>query len=270
MATRLLAVEDDYDVAEMLVTYFSRQGYDILYAEDGLRGIEMARLYFPNLILLDVMLPLMDGYEVCRRLRQVSSTRYIPIIFLTQRDERAAKIRGLELGADDYITKPFDVDELRLRVTASLRRAARASLREARTGLPTGPLVAEEIARRANVNYAALRLTIAGFDAYRDVYGFIAADEAFGFAAHSIQSVVRSEGTPDDFIGVEGNAFVVLTHAPDPTELEMRIKAQFNLGVKAFYTFADVDRRGLVVHNGPAGETLVPLMRLCSQRQGEG
>ncbi len=267
MAVRILVVEDDYDIAEMLIGYFSRQRYDILHAEDGLRGIEMARLHFPNLILLDVMLPQMDGYEVCRRLRQVSSTRYIPIIFLTQRDERAAKIRGLELGADDYITKPFDLDELRLRVTASLRRAARASLHEARTGLPTGPLVAEEIARRADTDHTALRLTITGFDAYSDVYGFIAADEAFGFAAHCIQSVVRSEGTPDDFVGVDGNTFIVLTHAPDPAELEAHIKAHFDLGVKAFYTFADVDRRGLVVRSSPAGETLAPLMRLSSQQQ---
>ena len=270
MAVRLLVVEDDYEVAEMLVVYFSRQRYDIFHAEDGLRGIEMARLHFPNLILLDVTLPHLDGFEVCRRLRQVSSTRYIPIIFLTQRDERADKIRGLELGADDYITKPFDLDELRLRVTASLRRAVRASLHEARTGLPTGPLVAEETARRAGTNHAALRLIITGFDAYSDVYGFIAADEAFSFAAHCIQDVVRSEGTPDDFVGVEGNTFVVLTHAPDPSALETHIKAQFDLGVKAFYTFVDVDRGGLAVRNGQAGEGLAPLMRLSSQQQETG
>lgn len=265
MQVRLLVVEDDYDIAEMLVTFFRHQRHDVFHADSGLRAIEMARTLFPNLILLDVMLPEIDGYEVCRRLRQVSSTRYIPIIFLTQRDERADKIRGLELGADDYITKPFDMEELHLRVNASLRRAARASLHEARTGLPTGLLVAEEIARRAGTAHTALRLTIVGFDAYSDVYGFIAASEAFNFAAHCIQTVVRSEGTPDDFIGVEGDTFVVLTHTPDPAELAARMKAEFDLGVKAFYSFVDIDRGGLAVRNGWAGEVLAPLMHLSSQ-----
>ena len=265
MPKRILVVEDDYDVAEMLLLYFGTQQYEIFHAEDGPSGIEMARTHFPNVILLDVMLPHMDGYEVCRRLRQVSSTRYIPIIFLTQRDERADKVHGLELGADDYITKPFDVDELRLRITGCIRRATRENLHEPRTGLPTGALVAEEVARRSGTDHTALRMTITGFDAYSDVYGFMAAGEAFEFAAHCIQDVVRSEGTPNDFVGVEANTFIVLTHAPDAAALEARIKAQFELGVRAFYTFADVDRGGVVVRAGSAGEALAPLMRLSTQ-----
>jgi DNA-binding response OmpR family regulator len=265
MPKRILVIEDDDDVAEMLLLYFGTQHYDIVHAEDGQRGIEMARTHFPSVILLDVMLPYMDGYEVCRRLRQVSSTRYIPIIFLTQRDERADKVRGLELGADDYITKPFDVDELRLRVIGCIRRATRASLHEPRTGLPTGALVAEETARRAAADYTALRLDIAGFDTYRDVYGFMAADEAFGFAAQCIQEVVRGEGTPDDFVGVEADSFVVLTHTPHPAELEARIKARFEGGVKAFYSFVDADRGGVTVRAGQAGEALAPLMCLSTQ-----
>ncbi|HEX2621674.1 MAG TPA: response regulator transcription factor, partial [Phototrophicaceae bacterium] len=138
--SRLLLIEDDHDVAEMLIMYFTSHNYDVLHADGGLAGIEIARTKFPALILLDVMLPYMDGYDVCRQLRQTSMTKYIPILFLTQRDERAAKVKGLELGADDYITKPFDIDELRLRVQGSIRRATRENLHEARTGLPTGPL----------------------------------------------------------------------------------------------------------------------------------
>lgn len=260
---RILVIEDDYDVAEMLLMYFGTQQYEIFHAEDGLAGIEMARTHFPHVILLDVMLPHIDGYEVCRRLRQVSSTRYIPIIFLTQRDERADKVRGLELGADDYITKPFDVDELRLRIAGCIRRATRESLHESRSGLPTGPLVADEIRRRSETAdkgaHSELRLGINGFEAYNDVYGFIAANEVFGFAARCIQEVVRSEGTPEDFVGVEGDQFIVLTHAANPADLEARIKTQFESGVRAFYSFVDVDRGGLLTQ---AGTTLAPLMHL--------
>jgi CheY-like chemotaxis protein len=252
---RILLIEDDFDVAEMLMLYFQSQGYDIFHAEDGNIGIEKARAAFPHIILLDVMLPYMDGYEICRRLRQFSLTRYIPIIFLTQRDERADRVKGLELGADDYITKPFDVEELRLRVTRSIRLAERTSLHEGRTGLPTGPLVEDELKRRAD-RYD-LRLGLNGFDAYRDVYGFIAADEAFGFAGRCVQEVISSEGTPDDFVGVLGDQFIILTGAPQPHALEAHIRERFAEGIRAFYNFADAERGGLLVQ-----DTLTPLMSL--------
>ncbi|MBK8029308.1 MAG: response regulator [Chloroflexi bacterium] len=120
---RLLLIEDDHDVADMLIMYFGVHQYEVLHADSGEQGVELARSRFPNLILLDVMLPDFDGYDVCQRLRATSFTRYMPIIFLTQRDERANKVKGLSLGADDYITKPFDIDELRLRVQTSIARA---------------------------------------------------------------------------------------------------------------------------------------------------
>src|SRR4051794_25785019 len=106
---RLLVIEDDYDVAEMLLMYFTSHHYEVHHADSGMMGITMARSKFPEIILLDVMMPDIDGYETCRLLRQASLTKYIPIIFLTQRDERANRVKGLELGADDYITKPFDL-----------------------------------------------------------------------------------------------------------------------------------------------------------------
>lgn len=265
---RILVIEDDYDVAEMLLTYFETQEYQIFHAEDGRMGIEMARTHFPTLILLDVMLPYLDGYEVCRQLRSASLTKYIPVMFLTQRDDRADRVRGLELGADDYITKPFDVEELSLRVMSCIRRATRTSLQEARTGLPTGPLVDDERDTRhaQDQSFAEIRLGIEGLDAYRDVYGFIAADEAFGFAGHCIQEVVSVDGTPQDFIGVVDNDFVVLTHAPDPAAIEANIKGFFAESVKTFYSFVDVDQGGVILEPGTERERLAPLMCFNSVR----
>ncbi len=264
--TRILVIEDDYDVAEMLLMYFGAHQYEIFHAEDGNVGIEMARTHFPKLILLDVMLPHMDGYEVCRRLRATSLTKYIPIIFLTQRDERADRVRGLELGADDYITKPFDVDELRLRVTGSLRRATRTSLHEGRTGLPTGALIDDEIAKREKdkETFTELRFGLEGFEAYRDVYGFMAADDAFGFAARAIQEVVSADGTAYDFVGVSENHFVILTHVDDAKKLEDKIKAHFAENIKMFYSFTDVERGGVLLHPGTADEKLAPIMAFSS------
>lgn len=259
---RLLIIEDDYDVAEMLVMYFSSHQYEVHHADSGSMGIEMARTRYPQLILLDVMMPDIDGYETCRQLRQASFTKYIPIIFLTQRDERANKVKGLELGADDYVTKPFDVDELRLRVQGAIRRATRENLHESRTGLPTGELVHEELERRPYLDepFTDLRLGLEGFKAYCDVYGFLAGNEVFGFAAKTIQQVISEQGTADDFVGVLDDYFVILTETKNAAGIEAAIKRKFSEGVKAFYSFADIERGGLILHPGTDREHLVDVM----------
>ncbi|NDJ61760.1 MAG: response regulator transcription factor [Chloroflexi bacterium] len=261
---RLLLIEDDFDVAEMLLMYFQTHQYDVVHAESGQMGIELARTRFPTLVLLDVMLPDMDGYEVCLQMRQSAFTRYIPVIFLTQRDERASKVRGLELGADDYITKPFDIDELRLRVQGSIKRATRESLHEARTGLPTGPLIDEEIERTKleEKPFQQLTLELAGFQAYREVYGFMAADEVFGYAARAIQTILSQQGTPNDFVGVRDNQFVILSHLATSIDLLKTIQAEFNQGVAAFYSYQDAERGGLSIKAGGDDEQLIPLMSL--------
>lgn len=258
---RLLLIEDDYDVAEMLLMYFSSHGYEVFHADTGMRGIELARTKFPNLILLDVMLPYMDGYDVCLNLRQAALTKYIPILFLTQKDERAAKVRGLELGADDYITKPFDIDELRLRVQGAIRRATRENLHEPRTGLPTGQLVEEELSARTNTQ-AELKFTLHNFDAYSEVYGFVAANQIMAHTVKIIQQAVTEYGSERDFIGIHEDQFIVLTHSREPLALAEGVITRFNREIPAFYTFIDVDQGGIRVMDDSGHEMLVPIMSL--------
>ncbi len=262
--TRLLLVEDDYDLAEMLVMYFTTQDYQVFHADSGELGIEMARSKYPQVILLDVMMPDIDGYETCRRLRQTSLTRYIPIIFLTQRDERANKVKGLELGADDYVTKPFDVEELRLRIQSVIRRATQESLHEHRTGLPTAALVEEELNRRekAGTDYADLRFVIKGFKAYCDIYGFLAGNEVFAFTARIMREAVSAGGTVDDFIGLLGDEFVILTGKTTADSLCDTIMKRFADGIKTYYAFSDVEREGLLLNPGTPQEKIAPLMKL--------
>ena len=121
---RILVVEDDFDISNMLRIYFTGQGYDVQVAPRGGDALTLTRRQLPQLIVLDIMLPDMNGYEVCRELRSATRTSHIPVIVLTQKDERSDKIAGLELGADDYITKPFRLRELLVRMRAVLRRAA--------------------------------------------------------------------------------------------------------------------------------------------------
>ncbi|MDZ4669926.1 MAG: response regulator [Phototrophicales bacterium] len=263
---RLLLIEDDYDVAEMLLLYFKSHDYEVIHADNGTDGVEIARTQFPNLILLDVMLPDMDGYDVCVKLRRSAMTKYIPTLFLTQRDERASKVRGLELGADDYITKPFDIDELRLRVQGSIHRATRENLHETRTGLPTGTMVDEEQAtKEANgKNFSKVVFGISGFSAYNDKYGFVAGNDVLGYAGNIIHKVVSQLGTPDDFLGVTEDDFVVLTHTTDVKSLETTVMSQFNQDVKAFYAFTDVEAGGIMMDENTPNAKIVPFMTMTS------
>jgi len=259
---RILLIEDDYDVAEMLLMYFQSQGYNVHHADTGGDGVDIARQTLPHVILLDVMLPDMDGYDTCIALRNKSLTRYIPILFLTQRDERAAKVKGLELGADDYVTKPFDVDELRLRVQGTIRRATRENLHEARTGLPTGELIKSELERRSGETFSQLYFRISDYYQYADVYGFMAAYDVLFHAGKVIQDVLVELGTPDDFAGIENDDFVIFTYAKDVAKVEEQIHKQFDESVKAFYNFTDVTRGGLLINPETDEEALVPFMQL--------
>ena len=121
MGTTILIVEDETNIVDILSFNLEREGYDTMEAYDGQTGLQLAREQNPDLILLDLMLPRMSGFDVCRQLREEGCST--PIIMLTAREEEADKVQGLELGADDYITKPFAMRELMARVKANLRRA---------------------------------------------------------------------------------------------------------------------------------------------------
>lgn len=121
MGRKILIIEDEQPIVDILKFNLSKEGYDTLEAGDGAYGLELALSEEPDLVLLDVMLPLMDGFEVCRKIRERSA---VPIIMLTAREEEVDKVLGLELGADDYMTKPFSMRELTARVKANLRRTA--------------------------------------------------------------------------------------------------------------------------------------------------
>ncbi len=119
MKTKILIVEDDKNISELIRLYLEKEGFEVAQAEDGKKGVELFHSFEPNLILLDLMLPVLDGWGVCREIRKTSS---VPIIMVTAKDETFDKVMGLEMGADDYIAKPFDMKEIIARIHAVLRR----------------------------------------------------------------------------------------------------------------------------------------------------
>jgi diguanylate cyclase (GGDEF)-like protein len=251
---RLLVVEDDIDIANMLKIYFTGLQFDVDVANRGMDALEKVKHVLPHLLVLDIMLPDIDGYEVCRRLRSSTRTSHIPVIFLTQKDERSDKLQGLELGADDYITKPFDIEELKLRVQGAIRRSERESLTDPRSGLPAGRLIEEQLRRiiRAT-DWALIDLRVNNFEAFKDVYGFVAGDDVLRFASMMIGEVVDELGTTSDFIGhAGGDNFIVITTNEAATAIRQKLKDRFAAEVQSHYNFID-RQQGFIQAPKPEG-----------------
>ncbi|HDQ72844.1 MAG TPA: response regulator [Chloroflexi bacterium] len=235
---RLMIVEDDTDISNMLRIYFQSQGYEVAVAQRGEDALEMCRQQLPHIIVLDIMLPDMDGYDVCRNLRGNLRTSHVPIIFLTQKDERSDKIHGLELGADDYITKPFDLEELKFRVKNALSRAKYESLTNATTGLPSGGLIEEQLRQlMRREDWGIIYAGIQGFGDFKDEYGFVAGEEVLRFAAMVLGQAVDEAGTPSDFIGhISGDDFIVIASSKDDVpQIVQAFRDRFDAEVGTHY-----------------------------------
>ncbi|MFF4954037.1 response regulator transcription factor [Streptomyces chattanoogensis] len=161
---RVLVVEDDPTVAEVVTGYLSRAGYATEHAADGFTALDRAAAFRPHLVVLDLMLPGIDGLEVCRRLRRADGGAAVPVVMLTARGEEADRILGLELGADDYVTKPFSPRELVLRIGSVLRRAESVPPAAHSPVLRAGDLTADPGGRRADRAGRELTLTAREFD----------------------------------------------------------------------------------------------------------
>jgi len=261
---RLLVVEDDIDIGNMLKIYFSGMDFDVDVAVRGSDALEKTKQVLPHLIVLDIMLPDIDGYEVCRNLRTSMRTSHIPVIFLTQKDERSDKLQGLELGADDYITKPFDIEELKLRVQGAIRRSERESLTDPRSGLPAGRLIEEQLRRIIRQKgWALLDARVNNFESFKDVYGFVAGDDVLRFTAMLIGEVVDEIGTTSDFIGhAGGDNFIMITTEAKANAMKARLKERFDHEVQTHYNFID-RQQGFVQAPTADGTTVkVPFMSI--------
>ena len=264
---RILVVEDDSDISNMLRIYFSGQGYEVQVAPRGGEALTMTRRQLPNLIVLDIMLPDMNGYDVCRELRQTTRTSHIPIIFLTQKDERSDKIAGLELGADDYITKPLDIEELKLRVQNAIAAADRTRLINDKSGLPTGRLIEDHLRNlmRSDKQWAYLDMKISHYEDFTEVYGFVAGDDVIRFMALVMNEAVEEFGSAEDFLGHPGSDnFIIITHGDQVDKLKDRIVERFNDDVKQHYSFIDRERGYILVPDGDNGERQAPLMTMTA------
>jgi DNA-binding response OmpR family regulator len=238
---KILIIEDDLDVAEMLNAYFRVQGYEVFTVNWGEDGVRSCQTVHPDLVILDIRLPDIDGYEVARRLRGDRRTSDIPIIFLTEKRDRSDRLQGLELGADDYITKPFDVQELRLRVRNALKRVSQGSLTNPVTGLPEGALVDEKLSEVLGKDgIALLFISIDNMVSFREAYGFVASDDVLRAISLMIVNTMREVSRPEDFLGhISGTDFILVLPPSNLTALSEKLRIRLEQSVEYFYPIKD-------------------------------
>ncbi len=241
---KLLIVEDDLDLSEMVSSYFRVQNYDVLTAAWGEEALQVANANPLDLIMLDIRLPDIDGFELCRLLRTNRKTQDIPIIFLTEKRDRVDKLQGLELGVVDYITKPFDIQELRLRVRNAINRAQMPAPANPVTDLPEGELVDEKLAALLNRSgWTILQLSIESLSTFRERYGFVAADDVLRAVTLMVRNAVREFGDADHFVGhLSTETYLIITNPDSLDDIKDRIERRIAQSREYFYPLRDRDR----------------------------
>jgi DNA-binding response OmpR family regulator len=239
--SKILIVEDNADTAEMLSAYFSAEGYDVQVAAWGREALKLCQVTVPDLIIQDIRLPDISGYDVVRELRERSRTSAVPVIFLTDRRGRHDRIAGLTLGAVDYIAKPCDMQELRLKVRNALRRASYASLVSPVTGLPGRKVAGDRLAGLLDLDgWAVLYVSILDIEPFNEAYGFVAGDDVLRAVGLILNNVIDEAGTTEDSVAhVDQTAFAVITQKSKVPLVRQQIIDRLARALDYFYPIKD-------------------------------
>ncbi|EFO80372.1 response regulator receiver modulated diguanylate cyclase [Oscillochloris trichoides DG-6] len=240
----ILIADDDESIRQVLMILLRSVGYRIELVGNGSDLIQRAQVIMPHLLLIDVMMPDMDGYEALRQLRNDTRTAHIPAIMLTARGEPKDLVHGFDSGADDYVIKPFNTVELIARVRSQLRRATRKPVRSPLTGLAGNVLIAEELRFRLRREepFVLLYADLNNFKPFNDIYGFARGDRVIRLAADVIVACVARIGE-HDFVGhIGGDDFAIITTPQHITPICRAILTDFGLQVQELYDPADLER----------------------------
>jgi PleD family two-component response regulator len=243
--SRILIADDNPENRDLLDAFLASIDCEIEFAVDGRDTLDKVKQFQPHLILLDVMMPKLDGFEVCRRLRSDARTNSIPVIMLTAKDLTVDKVVGLTAGADDYIIKPFDTLELHARVRTTLRRARELRESSPLTGLPGNHAITVALSdwlhsgRPLAVVYADLN----DFKPYNDRYGFVRGDDVIMMTAEVLQEAVLRHGSDGSFVGhIGGDDFMFACEPDDIVAICNDVIAEFEARLPHFYDADDYER----------------------------
>ena len=261
----ILVVDDSMLYAAKINKVLELADFNVLHAANGAEGLRLVRETKPDLLLLDVVMPEMSGFEVCKLLRSSESNHIMPIIMLTSNDNQDDIIKGLEIGADDYVVKPFDDRELVARVKNTLRRLDRMRDANPLTGLPGNLDIARDIESRIemDVEFSVIYADLDNFKAYNDVYGFANGDIAIKLTADIIRDQVALSCEETGFVGhVGGDDFIIVTSSKYHQQIAQGIINTFDNRIRQLYTDEDLNR-GFITSINRQGEVMqFPIMTI--------
>ena len=261
--TKILVIDDDADLLNIVKTQLKFSGYEVITASNGDEGIQLARTEGPHLVIVDLLMPVMDGFEVCRRLRQDRLTYLTPIIMLTASGTQLDKIAALKGGVDDFITKPFAPNELDARIEGLIRRFHQSRSSNPLTGLPGNTSIEQEINKRIFKRdpLAVCYIDIDNFKAYNDKYGYDKGDDIIQLVARILISGAEEIGAKDDFVGhIGGDDFIFITTPERMESIARYIIKWFDDLVLACYNDEDRQRGQIEVVNRQGQIQHFPIM----------
>lgn len=261
----VLVVDDEKNILDIIKLNLELEGYRVVTSENALEGLRLVRELKPDLVLCDIIMPELDGLEFCRKLKADGTTNHIPVVLLSARTHARDKLAGIEAGADDFITKPFELSDLIARVRINLVRARQKRDVSPLTGLPGSISIEAEIKNRLakRARFAALYLDMDHFKAFNDIYGFPTGDRAIRLLASLIDEAVKEKGNLEDFVGhAGGDDFVVITTPEKASLLAENILARFDKEIRSLYRDEDLRRGYSILVDRQGRERYVPIMTL--------
>jgi diguanylate cyclase (GGDEF)-like protein len=262
---KILIADDDPDILDVIRITLETEGYQVIEAHDGEEAVEMVKKSAPDLLITDLKMPKMCGDAVCKTLKQDILIQHMPIIMLTGKGETTDKIHGINAGADDYMVKPFEPQELVARVKMVLRRTARDLDANPLTRLPGNVSIINELGNRIDKKefFAVCYVDLDKFKAFNDKYGFEKGDEVIKNTARILINSVQEKGTPQDFIGhIGGDDFVLIT-TPDKVDgLCKKIIADFTSMVPGLYNKEDLKKGYIIGQDRQKKVRKIPLLSI--------
>jgi len=255
-SNRILIVDDEPDTLNLLKCYLETMDFTVITASNGFDGIEKAQKEKPDLIILDVMMPGMDGFQVCKMIRSNFTINHVPILFLTCKVSVEDTIQGLNSGGDDYISKPFDFRELISRIHTLMRRTKQHLAANPLTNLPGNPAIHKEIERLISNNqkFAVCLFDIDNFKSFNDRYGYECGDNLIKDTSQLIISVLSRNSILPNFIGHIGGDDFIVTCSPDTAISNCEeVIAEFDRKAPLYYDEKD-RRRGFIECRNRRGE----------------
>ena len=242
MVSTILIVDDEILLREMLRDVFTVAGYNVITAENGKQCLEKIEQNLPDFVLLDCSMPIMDGFETLEQIRKNSKFVNLPVMMFTALSGEAEQIKGLSLGADDYITKPFKTPVLLTKVKNILDRKKKSIDVNPLTSLPGNLSIQENVENRIAKKsiFSLLYMDLNNFKSFNDKYGFYTGDKVIKFTADLLQNIIRKYGQISDFIGhIGGDDFIIITEGDNSITLAENIISEFDKNIYLFYNNED-------------------------------